>query len=166
MAIRDQIRHEQECEYREPIQRAKEILEACKDIPEICFNAEKACYIPALDMIYLPHQNLFKSDEEFFTTEFHELIHATGHQKRLNRKGIQEVNFGSETYSKEELIAEIGACFLSNMCGMSNTFDNSAAYVQGWLKMLKNDPRMVVNAAGHAEKAVNFLLGQNDSHAE
>lgn len=162
----DQIRSEQESECREPVQRAKELLEACKDVPEIRFNAERACYIPAQDVIYLPYQNLFKSDEEFFATEFHELIHATGHSKRLNRKGIQEVNFGSETYSKEELVAEIGSCYISNMCGLTTTFDNSAAYIQGWLKVLKNDPKMIVNAAGHAEKAVNFLLGHNDSHTE
>jgi antirestriction protein ArdC len=162
----DQIRSDQECENREPIQKAKKLLASFRDIPEIRFNAERACYIPALDMVYLPHRNLFRSDEEFHVTQFHELIHSTGHAKRLNRTGIQQVNFGSETYSREELIAEIGSCFLSNMCGIAGTFDNSAAYIQGWLKVLKNDPRMVVNAAALAEKAVNFLLGQNDSHAE
>jgi antirestriction protein ArdC len=78
----------------------------------------------------------------------------------LNRKGIQQVNFGSEEYSKEELVAEIGACFLSNMCGISAIMDNTAAYIQGWVKALANDPRMIVSAAGHAEKAVGFLIGK------
>lgn len=154
------IRSDGELDSTEPVRNAQELIASMKDIPEIVFNAEKTCYIPALDKIMIPHRNLFRSDDEFYTTKFHELIHSTGHRNRLNRKGIQEVRFGSDVYSKEELIAEIGACFLSNLCGMSSTFENSAAYVQGWLKALRNDPRMVVHAAAHAEKAVGFLLGR------
>ena len=154
-----QIRSDGEIESTDPIRNAKELITSMKDIPEIEFNAVKACYIPAIDKIMLPHQNLFQSDAEFYATEFHELIHSTGHVKRLDRKGIQEVRFGSDVYSKEELIAEIGACFLSSLCGMNGVFENSAAYVQGWIKALKNDPRMVVHAAAHAEKGVDFLCG-------
>jgi antirestriction protein ArdC len=156
----DQIRSDEEPGSTVPTTRAKELVASMADIPEIVFNAAKASYSPALDRIMLPHRSLFRSDEDFFATEFHELIHSTGHAKRLNRKGIQEVRFGSEAYSKEELIAEIGACFLSNLCGMTTGLDNSAAYIQGWIRALKNDPRLVVHAAGQAEKAVGFLIGQ------
>ena len=159
----DQIRSESEFDSNEPVQKAKELVESFTDVPEIEFNNEKACYIPALDKIMLPHRHLFKSDEAFISTEFHELIHSTGHPSRLTRKGIQKVNFGSEEYSKEELVAEIGACFLANLCGIVGTFENSEAYIRGWIKALENDPRMVVHAAGHAEKAVDFLMGKNDT---
>ena len=155
-----QIRSYEEPENTDPITKARELIASMTDVPEIQFNADRASYSPALDRIMLPHRNLFQSDEEFYTTEFHELIHSTGHPKRLNRKGIQEVRFGSEEYSKEELIAEIGSCFLSNLCGMTTGFDNSAAYIHGWTRTLKNDPRMLVHAAGQAEKAVGFLTGQ------
>jgi antirestriction protein ArdC len=157
-----QIRTDEELESTDPVRNARELVASTTDVPEIVFNAAKACYSPALDKIMLPHRNLFKSDEEFYTTEFHELVHSTGHATRLNRKGIQEVRFGSEEYSKEELIAEIGACFLSNMCGMAGVFENSAAYIQGWIKAIKNDSRMVVHAAGSAEKAVQYLIGERN----
>lgn len=156
----DKILSESDAETLEPIQKAKELLASFKNLPVIEFNHEKACYIPAKDKIMLPWEHLFESVEEFYATEFHELIHSTGHAKRLNRKGIQEIHFGSETYSQEELAAEIGACFLCNQVGITTTFDNSAAYIQGWVKALKKDPRMIVTASGHAEKAVDFLTGK------
>lgn len=155
-----QIRSEEEPDSTDSIRKARELIKSMRDIPAIMFNAKRASYSPALDRIMLPHRNLFQSDEAFYTTEFHELVHSTGHATRLNRKGIQEVRFGSEEYSKEELIADIGACFLCNLCGMTSGLDNSAAYIQGWIQALKNDPRMVVHAAGQAEKAVGFLTRQ------
>ncbi len=157
-----QIRLDEKPENTDPVTKAKELIASMTDIPAIVFNADRASYSPALDRIMLPHRNLFQSDEEFYSTEFHELIHSTGHPKRLNRKGIQEVRFGTDEYSKEELIAEVGACFLSTLCGMSTGLENSAAYIKGWIRALKNDPRMVVHAAGQAEKAVGFLINQDD----
>ena len=92
---------------------------------------------------------------------FHELTHSTGHVSRLNRLE-KTAFFGSETYSKEELIAEIGAAALVNHCGLetSNSFRNSAAYIQGWLKALQNDKRFIVSASGKAEKAVDLILNK------
>jgi antirestriction protein ArdC len=142
-----------------PIENAKQLLSYFKDLPEIEYNWVKACYIPKLDKILLPHDYQFSSEEEFYSTKFHEIIHSTGHPKRLNRKGIVEINFGSHQYSKEELIAEIGTCFLCGMVGIKNTFQNSTSYIQSWIGALKNDSKMVVYAAGAAEKAVDFLLG-------
>jgi antirestriction protein ArdC len=158
----DQILLKEELDCTEPVQKAKELVESFTDVPAIEFNNERACYIPAQDKILLPHRHLFQTDAEFFSTKFHELTHSTGHSKRLNRKGIQEINFGSEVYSREELIAEIGACFLCDMCGIVTTLDNSAAYIQGWMKALEKDSRLIVTAAGQAEKAVGFLLGKGE----
>ena len=88
------------------------------------------------------------------------MVHSTGHKSRLDRLE-KTAFFGSEAYSKEELIAEIGASALVNHVGLktANSFRNNAAYVQNWLQVLRNDKRFIVSAAGKAEKAVNLILG-------
>ena len=88
------------------------------------------------------------------------LTHSTGHSTRLNRLD-KTAYFGSEAYSKEELIAEIGASALVNHAGLetSTSFRNSAAYIQNWLKVLRDDKRFIVSASGKAEKAVSLILG-------
>lgn len=122
-------------------------------------NGNRAYYQPAMDKVVLPLMKQFSKTAEYYSTAFHELIHSTGHEKRLNRLDAP-AHFGSEDYSKEELIAEIGASALVNHCGLEtpNSFRNNAAYVQNWLQVLKNDKRFIVSAAGKAEKAVNFIL--------
>ena len=90
-------------------------------------------------------------------------MHSTGHKLRLNRI-TDTARFGSATYSKEELVAELGASYLVNAAGLEtpSSFGNSTAYIQGWLATLKNDKRFIVSAAGKAEKAVRLILGEND----
>ena len=93
---------------------------------------------------------------------FHELTHSTGHSSRLNRKGITELAaFGGENYSKEELVAEIGAAMLVSHADIpaKRAFRNSVAYLQSWLRALKSDNKMIVWAAGQAEKAAKYILG-------
>ena len=88
--------------------------------------------------------------------------HASGHSTRLDREGIaQQARFGSEKYSKEELIAELGAAFLSNEAGILDSvrFENSAAYLGSWINKLENDPKLIVSAASQAQKASDFVLG-------
>ena len=88
--------------------------------------------------------------------------HATGHSSRLDREGItQPAKFGSERYSKEELIAELGAAFLSNEAGIltSLQFENSSAYLGSWIQKFQNDPRMIVSAASQAQRSADFVLG-------
>ena len=117
-------------------------------------------YTPSADSITLPHMAQFTATAEYYSTAFHELTHSTGHQSRLNR--LEKVAFlGTEAYSKEELVAEIGAAALVNAAGLetASSFRNSAAYVQNWLSVLKNDKRFIVSASGKAEKAVNLILG-------
>ena len=145
----------------DPIPKAQSIVEAMPSAPAITHQSQRACYSPLLDVVNMPKPESFDASENYYSTLFHELTHATGHQSRLDRKGITDpVRFGSHTYSKEELIAEMGAAFLSGHCGIENsTLDNSAAYIQGWLGRLRNDSKLVVMAAAKAQKASDYVLG-------
>jgi antirestriction protein ArdC len=102
----------------------------------------------------------FESSESYYDSLYHELIHSTGHQSRLNRKEVVEANsFGSDPYSIEELTAELGACYLNSIsCISEKVFDNNVAYINGWLKVLRNDKRLVVYASGQAQRATDFIL--------
>ena len=124
-------------------------------------EGNRAFYSPSSDSITLPLLSQFSETAEYYSTAFHELTHSTGHASRLNR--LEKVAFfGTEAYSKEELVAEIGAATLVNAAGLetSSSFRNSAAYIQNWLKVLKDDKRFIVSAAGKAEKAVALILGE------
>ena len=124
-------------------------------------DGDRAYYSPASDSITLPRRQQFKDTAEYYSTAFHELTHSTGHQSRLNRLD-RTAFFGTEAYSKEELVAEIGAAALVNHAGLETTtsFRNNAAYIQNWLGVLKNDKRFIVSAASKAEKAVEFILAK------
>ena len=124
-------------------------------------SGDRAYYQPMADTVVIPDRKQFAETAEFYSTIFHELTHSTGHESRLNRLE-KTAFFGTESYSKEELIAEIGAATLVNHCGMetSSSFRNSTAYMQNWLSVLKNDKRFIVSAAGKAEKAINLILNQ------
>ena len=124
-------------------------------------EGDRALYSPSSDSITLPLLAQFAETAEYYSTAFHELTHSTGHASRLNRLE-KTAFFGTEAYSKEELIAEIGAAALVGHCGIETprSFRNSAAYVQNWLKVLSDDKRFIVSAAGKAEKAVALILGQ------
>ena len=123
-------------------------------------EGDRAFYRPATDEVVLPIRKQFVSTAEYYSTVFHELTHSTGHPTRLNRLNRPSF-FGTKDYSKEELVAEIGAAALVNHVGLEtdHSFRNSAAYVQNWLQVLKDDKRFIVSAAGKAEKAVNLILG-------
>ena len=122
-------------------------------------EGDSAFYQPATDCIVLPLLEQFKETAEYYSTAYHEMVHSTGHMKRLARLDTT-ANFGGEEYSKEELVAEIGSAALVHHVGLetSSSFHNSAAYVQNWLQALKNDKRFIVSAAGKADKAVNYIL--------
>ena len=148
----------------DPDQKAEEIISdycAREGVRIEHVEGNHACYRPNADAVTLPLIEQFASVAEYYSTAFHELTHSTGHQKRLDRLA-NTAFFGSESYSKEELIAEIGAATLVSHVGLetANSFRNSAAYIQSWLSALKNDKRMIVSAAGKAEKAVNLILNR------
>lgn len=121
------------------------------------YEQGQSFYSQSADEVVLPHSWQFKNSESYYASLFHELGHSTGHPSRLDRKGGA---FGDEAYSKEELVAEIVSAVLCNHFGISTEKieRNTAAYIQSWLKVLKNDPKMIVSAASRAEKAVNLIL--------
>ena len=121
---------------------------------------DEAYYRPGTDSVVLPLREQFPQMAEYYSTAFHELTHSTGHSSRLNRLKAT-VHFGNEEYSKEELVAEIGAAALLNHCGIETgaSLRNSAAYIQSWLNALRNDKRMIVSASGAAAKAFDLITG-------
>ena len=109
----------------------------------------------------------FVSTPEYYAAAYHELTHSTGHHSRLNRLNPND-HFGGLDYSKEELVAEIGTAVLMQHVGLETpeSFRNNAAYIRHWLAVLKDDKRLIVSAAGKAEKAVQLILGNNDNNEE
>lgn len=149
-----------------PNQEAERIVANMPSRPGIVYGAFPiACYSPSEDKVKMTRAELCVSDERFNEVLLHELVHSTGHSSRLNReKDMGGWNaFGSKEYSKEELVAEMGAAFLCSECGLSQaTIDDSAAYIASWLKVLKGDSKLVVQAAAKAQKAASFILGTNE----
>lgn len=148
--------------------RPEEIVAQMPQRPEIKHGMSRAFYLPREDCVGLPMRERFEQAEGYYATLFHELVHATGHESRLNRATISEkAGFGSNPYCKEELIAEMGAAFL---CGhaeiVERTIDNSAAYLHGWLEQLRNDRTLIVQAAAQAQKAADFILGQGNEEVQ
>jgi len=145
-----------------PIEKCEKVITNMPKKPEIHFGGEKACYIPSLDMVRMPTKGAFNSGEEYYSTLFHELVHSTGHVSRLNRKSITEPHaFGSDTYSKEELIAEVGSSFLCGITGIaSKTIENNANYIGNWLQRLRNDKKLIITASSHAQRASDYILNQ------
>ena len=122
-------------------------------------QGDRAFYSPGTDSITLPLIAQFTETAEYYSTAFHELTHSTGHSSRLNR--LEKAGFGSELYSKEELVAEIGSASLMNEMGFEteSSFRNSVAYIQNWLKVLRGDKKLIVSATSRAEKAVEMIIG-------
>lgn len=154
----------------EPIQAAEAVLMDYISREGIRFEADKlsdrAYYSPALDLINLPRLDQFKEAAEYYSTAFHEATHSTGHPSRLNRLSLSGslAAFGSEDYSKEELTAEIGSACILHQMGIETPLSlrNSAGYIQGWLKALKDDKSLIIGAAARAEKAARLILNQMD----
>ena len=150
----------------EPIEEADKIITMYVNREHIDFEelpSNEAFYSPSRDRVVVPMKEQYENINEYYSTTFHELAHSTGYKSRLNRFETNEiVSFGSPTYSLEELCAELSSAFMMNMLGIETpqTFKNSTAYIQGWLKALKNDNKFIVSASSKAEKAVNFILGE------
>ncbi len=126
-------------------------------------KSNKAYYSPSSDTVVVPLKEQYNLINEYYSTTFHELTHSTGYKTRLNRLQTCAVaSFGSEDYSKEELVAEIGSATLMSIAGIetTKTFRNSTAYIQNWLQVLRNDNKFIVSASSKAEKAVNYILAQ------
>lgn len=153
--------------HQKPIEEAEAVQLAMPNRPVVEFGGGRAYYSPLTDVVRVPELNRYQKREEFYSTLFHELGHATGHESRLCRPGVTEAHyFGDPTYSKEELVAEMTAAFLCAHCRIATaTLENSAAYLQGWIKTLKGDKKLAVTAAGQAKKAADYILGKQSATA-
>ena len=154
----------------DPIAACETVVNDMPQRPEIVHGGGQPAYVPRTDTVKMPERVRFETPAGYYATLFHELTHATGHQSRLDRPGITELAaFGSPVYSREELVAGDGpqrSCAAHT--GIENsTFDNSAAYIAGWLQKMRSDKKLVVQAAGQAQRAADFILVQRfDEHAD
>jgi len=151
-----------ETHQHDPIEAAEKAIARMPNAPEIQHAGSKAFYSSITDRITLPPRELFVSAEEFYATALHETVHSTGSQKRLARESILEAApFGSATYSREEMVAELGAAYLCAEAGISNAVvENQAAYVAGWLKKLRDDRKLLIHAAAQAQHAADYILNR------
>lgn len=150
----------------EPIEAGDKIINDYINREHLNFvecKSNKAYYSPSNDTVVVPLKEQYNLINEYYSTTFHELTHSTGHKNRLNRLQSGAVSaFGSENYSKEECVAEIGSATLMSIAGIETpkTFRNSTAYIQNWLQVLRNDNKFIVSASSKAEKAVKYILAE------
>lgn len=144
-----------------PVEAAELILQGYAGGPSVLRRGSQAFYRPSVDEVHIPEPTRFASTNEFYSTLFHELGHSTGHSSRLDRGlDTDPKPFGSPDYSKEELIAECTAAFLCGEAGIvPSVIENQAAYLQGWIKALKGDKKLIIAAAGAAQRAADWILG-------
>ena len=144
----------------------RDLIEVCDAIlsgmprpPAYRESGNSAYYVPKQDLVNLPPIETFKTTEGYVATKFHEYAHSTGHKARLNRRGVMAVAaFGGEEYSFEELVAELTSAYLCAKNGIDNTLENSSAYIQHWIEVLKNDRTMLMKASGKAMLAIDYIL--------
>lgn len=147
------------------VEAADKIIAGYPNAPTLT-TGTAAFYRAALDTVTMPPLESFSVVDEFYSTMFHELTHSTGHSSRLARDGVKLGTFGAfgtPVYSKEELVAEMGAALLNAVAGIDTTvtLPNNAAYLRSWIDVLKGDARLVVNAAAQAQRAADHILGEH-----
>ena len=121
-------------------------------------------YRKSSDQIFMPLKYEFKTQNGYYSTFFHEMAHATGHESRLNRESLKKTEvFGDHSYSKEELVAEMTSAFLQGVTGIESEIGQSASYCESWLKKLESDSSFLVQAASNAQKAADYILGRNQN---
>lgn len=122
------------------------------------YGGDEAYYNREKDMIVLPKKEQFKTEAAFYGTALHEIAHSIGHEKRLNR--TMEGSFGSEKYAREELVAEFASVFIGQEKGVGyseRNLENSKAYIQSWVSVLKNDKNELFTAIKEAEKTCEMV---------
>ena len=144
----------------------EELISNMIEKPEIRYGLNPA-YNPVWDYIIIPNINNFISSNSYYSSLFHELVHWTGHKRRLDRFNEQSLKFGSEVYSKEELIAELGSSFLCHLTGIEKEIiENQASYIKGWLEALDNNKRLIIYASSNAQKGVDYILASSMKNKE
>lgn len=145
----------------QPIEAAAQVIASMPDAPRILHNGgARAFYRPATDSVHMPLFERFDSAESYYAVMFHELAHATGHESRIGRESVvTRANFASDPYCREELIAEMTAAMLCGVVGIEQpVIENSAAYIDSWLRELANDHHLIFDAASQAQKAADYIL--------
>ncbi|QOV92100.1 ArdC family protein [Humisphaera borealis] len=150
-----------------PVEVAEAIAKGYQGAPALEHGGSKAFYRPSDDKVRMPEPTRFASGEEYYSTLFHEYAHSTGHSSRLDRKlDTDPKPFGSADYGKEELVAEMAAAFLCGHAGINPAvIENQTAYLQGWLKTLKSDKKLIISAAGQAQKAADWIRNEREPFA-
>ncbi len=144
---------------------AAALFAAWSEIVPVAHGGNRAYYSPTEDRIQLPNVADFNGWAEYYSAAFHEAAHSTGHTCRLSRDFDRVRIFGNHDYSREELVAEFAACFLTAAVGVARTasLDNSAAYLKGWASKLREDPKLLPAAASAAQKAADFILAAGEA---
>lgn len=123
-------------------------------------GGSSASYSPATDAVNMPDLAAFRDVDHYYSVMFHELGHSTGAASRLNRDGVTNFDaFGSHQYATEELVAEMTAAMVTGALGINSTVETSAAYLSHWAAALGSDPKLIVRAAGQAQKAAGMIRG-------
>lgn len=145
----------------QPIDAAEQIVCNMPQRPNVIHSEQRAYYRSTTDTVHMPKMETFNKAEEYYSTLFHEIIHAVGHPSRLDRKEVGHSFFRSADYSKEEMVAEIGSSFLCGEAGIVDaTIKNSAGYLDDWLKVLRKEKKFIIEAASKAQKSADFILGK------
>jgi antirestriction protein ArdC len=139
---------------------AEAIVAGYPNGPTMDHTSGAASYRPSTDHVSLPPRNSFTGTVPYYATVFHELVHSTGHESRLKRFARGTALGKGEVYSKEELVAEVGAAFLGAEAGLPDNLEQNAAYIKSWLTVLRNDHGCVISAASQAQKATDHILGR------
>jgi antirestriction protein ArdC len=144
-----------------PCVSSDSLIESMINKPAIINKNGSECYYrPSNDTIYMVNQSQFESHYDYYSVLFHELIHSTGHQTRLNRTTVTKRHYqGSPDYAIEELTAEIGANYLAKLCNIDShiNFDNSVSYIDGWKRVIKSNPKAFFIASQRAFKAIQYI---------
>ena len=146
----------------DPITEAEKIISA-SGVPYRHLRGDRACYSPTLDRVTMPEKDQFSEALDYYQTALHELIHATGHESRLDRKKGNA--FGSQDYAREELRAEIGAMMAGEQSRVGSRPQHGAAYVASWIQALKDDPSEIYRAAADAERAAGWLIDRAEGQS-
>lgn len=143
------------------VESAENIISGMPNPPKfVKSKVNLPAYSPLTDTIQMPDKNRFHNENHYYATLFHEMVHSTGHESRLNRFVKQVTSKADVEYAKEELVAELGAAFLCYHAGVSNDelIDESASYINSWIQRLRNDHKLIIHAASKAQKASDYIL--------
>ena len=154
----------------ETIARCEKVIDGMPNPPTFNrIDGNRAFYSPAYDFVNIPAIEQFDTPEDYYATFFHELIHSTGHASRLAREEVMNhQTFGSNPYSREEILAEMGASFLCSSVNIDydSVIENNAAYLAGWLKVLREDSKFIFKAAAEAQKAAGYIINPKQTNGE